>query len=54
MMPKKTHTCSDYREEMRLLGLKKRLNENKRIVTFRKLVFEFGYYLEFEYWDLGF
>ena len=27
-MPKKTYTCSDYREEMRLLGLKKRLNEN--------------------------
>ena len=29
MIPKKTYTCSDYREEMRLLGLKKRLNENK-------------------------
>lgn len=22
------YTCNDYREEMRLLGLKKRLNEN--------------------------
>jgi hypothetical protein len=29
MMPKKTYSCNDYREEMRLLGLKKRLNENK-------------------------
>jgi hypothetical protein len=27
MPPKRTYTCSDYREEMRLLGLKKRLNE---------------------------
>ena len=28
-MPQNTkYTCSDYREEMRLLGLKKRLNEN--------------------------
>jgi hypothetical protein len=24
---KSTYTCNDYREEMRLLGLKKRLNE---------------------------
>ena len=28
MLPKKTYSCNDYREEMRLLGLKKRLNEN--------------------------
>ena len=28
MPPKPEYTCSDYREEMRLLGLKKRLNEN--------------------------
>ena len=27
MSPKKTYTCNDYREEMRLLGLKKRLSE---------------------------
>ena len=25
----KKYTCNDYREEMRLLGLKKRLNEKK-------------------------
>ncbi len=24
---KRTYTCNDYREEMRLLGLRKRLNE---------------------------
>jgi hypothetical protein len=27
MSPKNTYTCDDYREEMRLLGLKKRLGE---------------------------
>jgi len=27
MMQKKKYTCSDYREEMRIIGLKKRLNE---------------------------
>ena len=27
MPSKSTYTCNDYREEMRLLGLKKRLNE---------------------------
>ena len=27
MLQKNKHTCNDYREEMRLLGLKKRLNE---------------------------
>jgi len=27
MPPKRKYTCNDYREEMRLLGLKKRLNE---------------------------
>jgi hypothetical protein len=27
MPPKRTYTCNDYREEMRLLGLKKRLTE---------------------------
>jgi hypothetical protein len=27
MPPKRTYTCKDYREEMRLLGLKKRLND---------------------------
>ena len=31
MPPKSKYTCNDYREEMRLLGLKKRLNENKLI-----------------------
>ena len=29
MQPKSTYTCNDYREEMRLLGLKNRLNEKK-------------------------
>ena len=28
MPSKSTYTCDDYREEMRLLGLKKRLGEN--------------------------
>ena len=28
MPQNKKYTCSDYRTEMRLLGLKKRLNEN--------------------------
>ena len=27
MPPKRTYTCNDYREEMRLLGLKNRLND---------------------------
>jgi len=27
MQPKSTYTCNDYRAEMRLLGLKNRLNE---------------------------
>ena len=27
MPPPKKYTCSDYREEMRLVGLKKRLSE---------------------------
>jgi len=27
MPQEKRYTCSDYREEMRLIGLKKRLNE---------------------------
>ena len=27
MPPKRKYTCNDYREEMRLLGLKNRLNE---------------------------
>ena len=27
MPPKSKYTCNDYREEMRLLGLKNRLNE---------------------------
>ena len=27
MSQKKKYTCSDYREEMRLIGLKKRLHE---------------------------
>jgi len=29
MPPNKTYTCNDYREEMRLLGLRKQLNEKK-------------------------
>ena len=28
MPQKKKYTCSDYREEMRLIGLKKRLNKD--------------------------
>lgn len=29
MSPRKKYTCSDYREEMRLIGLRKRLRESE-------------------------
>jgi hypothetical protein len=38
MPPKKKYTCSDYREEMRLLGLKKRLCEKKLSETEKQII----------------
>ena len=38
MSQKKRYTCSDYREEMRLIGLKKRLNEDDLNPTEKQLV----------------
>jgi len=38
MSQKKRYTCSDYREEMRLIGLKKRLNENDLNPTEKELL----------------
>jgi hypothetical protein len=38
MPPKKQYTCNDYREEMRLVGLKKRLNEEKLNSTERQVI----------------
>jgi hypothetical protein len=38
MPPKSKYTCNDYREEMRLLGLKKRLNENKLSKTEKQAI----------------
>ena len=38
MMPKETYTCSDYREEMRLIGLKKRLNEETLTPTEKQII----------------
>ena len=32
------YTCNDYREEMRLIGLRKRLNENDLNPTERQLI----------------
>ena len=38
-MPQNTqYTCSDYREEMRLMGLKKRLNEEKLNSTEKQII----------------
>jgi len=39
MPPKRTYSCNDYREEMRLLGLKKLLNE-KNLSKTEKLSIE--------------
>ena len=38
MQPKSTYTCNDYREEMRLLGLKNRLNEKKLSKTEKQAI----------------
>ena len=38
MPPKKTYACNDYREEMRLLGLKKRLNEKNLSKTEKQTI----------------
>ena len=38
MMPKEKYTCSDYREEMRLIGLKKRLNEETLTPTEKQII----------------
>jgi len=38
MPQNKKYTCSDYREEMRLVGLKKRLNEEKLSRTEKKTI----------------
>jgi hypothetical protein len=38
MLPKTKYTCSDYREEMRLLGLKKRLTENNLSKTDKQII----------------
>ena len=38
MMPKEKYTCSDYREEMRLIGLKKRLNEDTLSPTEKQII----------------
>ena len=38
MPPKNQYTCSDYREEMRLIGLKKRLNEENLSRTEKKTI----------------
>ena len=34
----KKYTCNDYREEMRLLGLKNRLNEKNLNATEKKVI----------------
>jgi len=38
MPPKTSNTCNDYREEMRLLGLKKRLNEKNLSKTEKQII----------------
>jgi len=38
MTPKEKYTCNDYREEMRLLGLKNRLNEKNLSATEKKII----------------
>ena len=35
---KRTYTCNDYREEMRLLALKKRLNEKNLSRTEKQII----------------
>jgi len=40
MPPNIKYTCYDYREEMRLLGLKKRLNEKNLSPTEKQLIKE--------------
>jgi uncharacterized protein YfkK (UPF0435 family) len=38
MPQKKQYTCSDYREEMRLIGLRKRLNEENLSPTEKQII----------------
>ncbi|NNL74709.1 MAG: hypothetical protein HKO68_00080 [Desulfobacterales bacterium] len=38
MPQRKKNTCNDYREEMRLLSLKKRLNENNLNETEKQII----------------
>ena len=38
MVQKEKYTCSDYREEMRLVGLKKRLNEDSLSPTEKQII----------------
>ena len=38
MPPKSKYTCNDYREEMRLLGLKNRLNEKNLSETEKQAI----------------
>jgi len=38
MIQKEKYTCSDYREEMRLIGLKKRLNEDTLSPTEKQII----------------
>ena len=38
MPPKSKYTCKDYREEMRLLGLKNRLNEKNLSETEKQAI----------------
>ena len=39
MSQKNKYTCSDYREEMRLIGLRKRLNEEKLSPTEKQVIY---------------
>jgi hypothetical protein len=38
VIPKEKYTCSEYREEMRLIGLKKRLNEDTLSPTEKQII----------------
>ncbi len=38
MPPKKSYTCNDYRDEMRLVGLKKRLNQEALSPSEKKVI----------------
>jgi hypothetical protein len=38
MANSKTYNCSDYREEMRLIGLRRRLNEENLSGTEKKVI----------------